>query len=98
MSQYVEKYQEFATLLEQFRSDVTQNQINAPILKQRLRELQEWFVQQIVPICDLDSREQSYQTEMSKQLRLLEIDVMFFQGARQSVTAEARLLAIALLL
>ncbi|MEO3705765.1 heterocyst frequency control protein PatD [Trichormus azollae] len=94
MSQYLEKYQEFATLLEQFRSDVTQNQINTPFLRQRLRELQQWFIQQIVPICDLDWREQSYQTEMSKQLRLLEIDLIFFQGARQSITAEARLKTI----
>jgi hypothetical protein len=94
MSQYLEKYQEFATLLEQFRSDVTRNQINTPFLGQRLHELQQWFIQQIVPICDLDWREQSYQTEMSKQLRLLEIDLMFFQGARQSVTAEARLKTI----
>jgi hypothetical protein len=94
MSQYLEKYQEFTTLLEEFRSYVTQNQISAPFLRQHLRELQQWFVQQIVPICDLDWREQSYQTEISKQLRLLEIDVMFFQGARQSVTAEARLRTI----
>jgi hypothetical protein len=39
-------------------------------------------------------REQSYLTEMSKQLRLLEIDVMFFQAARQASTAKARILAI----
>ncbi|MBK1989732.1 heterocyst frequency control protein PatD [Sphaerospermopsis aphanizomenoides BCCUSP55] len=94
MSLDLDKYQEFATLLEQLRSDVTKTQLDAPILRQRLSKLQQWFVQEIVPICDLDWREQSYQTEMSKQLRLLEIDVMFFQGARQSATAQARLKAI----
>ncbi|MEH2246030.1 heterocyst frequency control protein PatD [Nostoc sp.] len=41
-----------------------------------------------------DSRVQSYQTEMSKQLRLLEIDVMFLQGARQASTAQTRLQTI----
>jgi hypothetical protein len=37
---------------------------------------------------------QSYQTEISKQLRLLEIDVIFLQGARQASTARHRLDAI----
>lgn len=94
MSLYLDKYQEFATLLEQLRSDVTTTGVDVPILRQRLLQLQQWFVQQIVPICDLDSRQQSYQTEMSKQLRLLEIDVIFLQGARQSATAQARIKTI----
>ncbi|MEA5576579.1 heterocyst frequency control protein PatD [Anabaena sp. UHCC 0451] len=91
MSLNLEKYQEFATLLEQLCSNVTNIQLNAPTLRQRLTELQQWFVQHIVSLTDLDSRQQSYQTEMSKQLRLLEIDVMFLQGARQSATAQARI-------
>ncbi|MEH2390078.1 MAG: heterocyst frequency control protein PatD [Nostoc sp.] len=41
-----------------------------------------------------DWRVQSYQTEISKQLRLLEIDVMFLQGARQASTAQTRLQTI----
>jgi hypothetical protein len=94
MSPNLEKYQEFATLLEQVRSDVTKTQLDAPILRQRLSALQQWFIQQIVPLADVEYREQSYQTEMSKQLRLLEIDVMFFQGAKQSATAQARLKTI----
>ncbi|MBD2294571.1 heterocyst frequency control protein PatD [Anabaena sphaerica FACHB-251] len=94
MSLNQEKYQEFATLLEQLCSDVTKTQLDAPTLRQCLFELQQWFVQQIVSLTDLDSRQQSYQTEMSKQLRLLEIDVMFLQGARQSATAQARIKTI----
>ncbi|MBD2694274.1 heterocyst frequency control protein PatD [Anabaena catenula] len=94
MSLNLDKYQEFATLLEHLRSDVTKNQLDAPTLRQRLAALQQWFIQQIVPLADVEYREQSYQTEMSKQLRLLEIDVMFFQGAKQSATAQARLITI----
>ncbi|MEA5552028.1 heterocyst frequency control protein PatD [Anabaena cylindrica UHCC 0172] len=94
MSLNFKKYQEFATFLEQLSSDVTKTQLDAPTLRQRLAVLQQWFVEQIVPLSDVDSREQSYQTEMSKQLRLLEIDVMFFQGARQSSTAQARMKTI----
>jgi hypothetical protein len=86
-----EKYLELATLLEQLRSDVTSTKINAPELRQRLASLQQVFQQQIVPLDDADSRVQSYRTEISKQLRLLEIDVMFFQGARQESTAQGRL-------
>ncbi|TAF10226.1 MAG: hypothetical protein EAZ77_03430 [Nostocales cyanobacterium] len=94
MSLNLEKYQEFATLLEQLCSDVTITQLDAVTLRQRLSELQQFFVQEIVSLTDLDSRQQSYQTEMSKQLRLLEIDVMFFQGARQSATIQARMKTI----
>ncbi|WP_016950527.1 heterocyst frequency control protein PatD [Anabaena sp. PCC 7108] len=94
MSLNLDKYQEFATFLEQLRSDVNKNQVDAPTLRQRLGALHQFFIQQIVPLGDVEYREQSYQTEMSKQLRLLEIDVMFFQGAKQSATAQARLKTI----
>lgn len=94
MSQNRQKYQVLATLLEQLHADATTTQLNAPELSQRLACLQELFRQQIVPLTDGDSRVQSYRTEISKQLRLLEIDVMFFQGARQVSTAQTRLQTI----
>ncbi|MEH2420064.1 MAG: heterocyst frequency control protein PatD [Nostoc sp.] len=94
MSLNREKYQALVTLLEQLRSDATTTQIVAPELRQRVTSLQQLFGQQIVPLADQDSRVQSYQTEMSKQLCLLEIDVMFLQGARQASTAQTRLQTI----
>ncbi|OUL18165.1 hypothetical protein BV372_34370 [Nostoc sp. T09] len=110
MSLNKDHYQVFASLLEQLRSDVTNTQLNATELRQRLASLKQFFGQQIVPLSEVDSRErevraeassdrnfareQSYRTEMSKQLRLLEIDIMFFQGARQESTAQARLQTI----
>lgn len=102
MSLNREKYQAFVTLLEQLRSDATTTQIVGPELRQRVASLQQFFGQQIVPLTDVgqaspqgeDWRVQSYQTEMSKQLRLLEIDVMFLQGARQASTAQTRLQTI----
>ncbi len=94
MSLKHEKYQTLATLLEKLRSDATTTELDAAQLRQRLTSLQQFFGQQIVPLADADSKEQSYRTEMSKQLRLLEIDVMFFQGARQPATAQARLQTI----
>ncbi|NDJ25102.1 heterocyst frequency control protein PatD [Nostoc sp. B(2019)] len=94
MSLNLEKYQALATLLEQLRADVTTTGLDAPALRQRLTSVQQLFGQEIVPLTDEDSRVQSYRTEISKQLRLLEIDVMFFQGARQASTAQARLQTI----
>jgi hypothetical protein len=94
MSLKLEKYQGLAKLLEKLRSDTTTNQLDAAELRQRLASLQQFFAQQIITLTDADSREQSYRTEMSKQLRLLEIDVMFFQGARQPATVQARLQTI----
>lgn len=91
MSVHHDKYQTFATLIEQFRSDAVTQQLDAPTMRQHLLSLQQFFQQQILPLKEEKSREQSYRTEMSKQLRLLEIDVMFFQGARQATTASDRL-------
>ena len=100
MSLNRQKYHSIATLLQQLRDYTTTTELNAPGLRLRVASLQQMFQQQIVPLADEDtqiphnSREQSYQTEMSKQLRLLELDVMFFQGARQPATAQARLQTI----
>lgn len=95
MSLNFDKYQALATSLEELRLDVTTTQLSTPDnLRQRLAVLQQMFQQQIVPLTEEDSRVQSYRTEISKQLRLLEIDVMFFQGARQASTAKARIQTI----
>lgn len=94
MSLNREKYQAFVTLLEQLRSDATTEPIAAPELRRRVASLQQLFGEEIVPLADENWRVQSYQTEMSKQLRLLEIDVMFFQGARQASTVQTRLQTI----
>jgi hypothetical protein len=47
-----------------------------------------------VPLVDANSREQSYKTEINKQLRLLEVDMMFLQGAKQLTTLQSRLKTI----
>jgi septum formation inhibitor MinC len=99
MSLTREKYHALNILLKQLHSDVTTTKVDAPQLRQSVTSLQQFFQHQIVPLVnDTDSidegRLQSYQTEISKQLRLLEIDVIFLQGARQASTARHRLDAI----
>jgi hypothetical protein len=94
MSFHGNKYQTFATLLEQFRSQVVSQQLDARGIQQQIMLLKQFFQQQILPLDEGPSPEQSYRTEMSKQLHLLEIDTIFFQGARQAATAAGRLTAI----
>ena len=94
MSFNCDKYQELATFLDEFRANVTAGKLNAGELRPHLAKLQAFFSQQIVPLVDANSREKSYKTEISKQLRLLEVDMMFLQGARQSTTLQSRLKTI----
>jgi hypothetical protein len=110
MSLNLEKYQALANLLGQLHSDTINNQVDITQLQQNLVSLQQFFRQQIAPLPEMDSRErevraeapsdrnfareQSYRTEISKQLRLLEIDVTFLRGARQPSTVQARIQTI----
>jgi hypothetical protein len=94
MSANREKYQEFATLLEELWDYTTSAGLDASQLRQRANKTQQFFRGQIVPLAVEGSQDQSYRTEMSKQLQLLEVDIMFFGGARQSSTVQARLIII----
>ncbi|BAT51276.1 hypothetical protein NOS3756_01990 [Nostoc sp. NIES-3756] len=90
MSLNLEKYQSLVILLDELRQGII-TQIDVLEVRQRLAALKQLFGQEIAPIAEDDWRIQSYKTEISKQLRLLEVDVMFLQGARQPATAQTRL-------
>ncbi|MDH6060821.1 heterocyst frequency control protein PatD [Chrysosporum bergii ANA360D] len=94
MSVNLEKYRTLATLLEQLHSHLTATEVNTPQLRKEVACLQQVFRQEIVPLPDGGSGVQSYRTEISKQLRLLEVDVMFLQGSRQASTAQERIKSI----
>lgn len=93
---YRQRYQKFFELLERLQQTVVQSEPDAQGLRQNFLEAQQFFQQQIVSLdaSDLDPadepRVRSYQTEMSKQLQLLGMDVMFLQAARQQQTAKTR--------
>jgi len=91
MSLNLEKYQSLVTLLLEFRQGINTNQIVATEASQRLAGLKQLFGEEIAPLAEEDARIQSYKTEISKQLRLLEGDVMFLQGARQPSTVQTRI-------
>ncbi|MBF2000816.1 MAG: heterocyst frequency control protein PatD [Synechococcales cyanobacterium C42_A2020_086] len=68
---------------------------NHDLIQDQLREVQQTF--QAILNLDLASlptsqavRLQSYQTEINKQLRLLNTDLLFWQSARQSATQQQR--------
>ena len=94
MSLNKQKYRAFQTLLQQLHTDISSNLLNASELRQNMASLQSFFRTDIVPLTTQYPTEQSYQTEMSKQLRLLQIDIMFFQGARQASTIKDRIDAL----
>lgn len=96
-----QRYLEFQQSLEHLKTEVTQANLDGSALRNRLTELAEFFRQQIVTLnldnqdnITLEQRVQAYHTEMSKQLRLLQTDVMFLQAARQTETAQKRQLQI----
>lgn len=93
MSLNLDKYHIFATQLEQLRSNIAANHLNVQEIRPHLTLLQQFFRSQIVTAANdesIEHTEQMYITEMSKQLQLMEVDVMFLGNARQAATIAAR--------
>lgn len=91
-------YLKFSEVLQQLQRADTP--IDASKLYQKFLEAQQIFQQQILSLdaSDLNqntqSRIRSYQTEISKQLRLVEMDIRFLQAAKAEATATTRQLQI----
>ncbi len=89
---HYQRYQEFKQALEQLQTAASRVY---GLESRHFLETQQFFQQQIMSLDgDLESADESrirsYQTEMSKQLRLLGMDMTFLQAARQPETAQAR--------
>lgn len=93
---YYQNYQEFAAILQQLQANAKRNESDTGGLRQCFQEAQQFFQQRIVSLDapelapSIESRIRAYNTEIDKQLRLLGVDVMFLQAARQPETASAR--------
>jgi hypothetical protein len=94
MSLNLDKYNTLITLLRHLGVDVSINELSVQELRRDIRILQQFFQEQIVPLDSDEWYERSYRTEISKQLRLLDVDILFLQGAKQQSTAETRLKGI----
>ena len=99
-STHRQPYQEFKHALEQMLHTIVAIDLEKLILRDKCQELQKLFKNQITPLSADDligesaSRWQSLQTELYKQMRLLETDVMMLQAARSSATAQTRVMGI----
>ncbi|WP_293130608.1 heterocyst frequency control protein PatD [Microcoleus sp. bin38.metabat.b11b12b14.051] len=94
-------YEELEQALEQLQRTVAQDKVDRAALAIEYKKVQQFFGNQIMRADsgELDASEpppeQSYLTEIHKQLRLLGTDVTFLQAAKQPATAEARQTAAA---
>ena len=91
-----QRYEAFKQLLEQMHQMVLLADADNTALRLRITTLEQVFRDQLlsVAIDDLSLATQhwvqSYQVEIDKQLRLLKMDVLFLQAARQAETTAQR--------
>ena len=90
---YEEFRQELSSLVEQ----MLHFESNATILLGESQKVQLFFRDQVTSLAldeltgEAAQRSQAYRVEMDKQLRLLAMDVMFLQAAKQATTMQQRL-------
>ena len=91
-------YQDFLTLLTEFKNFVDDWEDSARQLKisSEFTSLEKWFQENIVKIDSSDielgivARWQSVQTEIKREFKLLATDILFFASARQNATKNKR--------
>lgn len=95
-STHRQPYQEFKQILEQMLHSAVAIDLEKSVLRDKFRGLQQFFQSQIANLTADDlisesaSRWQSLQTEIYKQMRLLETDVMMLQASRSAATSQTR--------
>ncbi len=89
-------YQQFKHQVETLQTAIAQQSLNASVLKDTVAQLQQHFQTQILTL-NLNELEstmahhvQAFNVEIDKQLRLLAMDCLFLQAAKQPSTAEGR--------
>ena len=97
MSSIIHKkaYQEFLNLLQEFQEQL--NSSDKSILQESWPNLQQFCQQKIFTLTEDDLEEsiiqqwRSLQTEIQREFRLLNTDILFLGAARQTKTTEVRL-------
>lgn len=88
-----QRYQEFTQALEQLHNSAEASELELAAIREKFQALQQFFQSQIICLTaddlgeDYTSRWQSFQTEIYKQMRLLETDMMLLQASRSSATS-----------
>ncbi|HEY9794227.1 MAG TPA: heterocyst frequency control protein PatD [Leptolyngbyaceae cyanobacterium] len=89
-------YQEFQQALEHMRKRAAATELDEVALQENFQDVQQLFQSKIASLSvndllpDYESRWQSIQTEIYKQMRLLGTDVMLLQASRSSATSHTR--------
>ncbi len=97
---HFQRYQEFQHALEQLRKIITLTELEGAALRDSFQNLQQLFQRQIATLSaselvpDDAPRWQSLQTEIHKQMRLLETDILLLLCARTPGTAQRRVGAV----
>lgn len=93
---HYQPYRALRQTLEPLQQIAGAPSLEGDVLKERFQDVRELYHNQIVTLSSDDlapdtvSRWQSLQTEIHKQMRLLETDVMLLQASRSSATTQAR--------
>lgn len=96
-SLHIQHYRSFQQALRQISDLLSQHTVDHTVLKRSVTELQQYFQTQILTLnmttltASLEQHIQSIHVEMNKQLRMLAMDLMFLQTARQAPTVTQRL-------
>ncbi|WP_206757286.1 heterocyst frequency control protein PatD [Coleofasciculus sp. FACHB-1120] len=97
---YQQRYQELLTALEQLLHTITATHQEREAIAEKFQHVKQVFEQQITTLTgdeldpEIEPRWRSFQTEIYRALRLLEMDMTFLQASRRSATANPRQAAI----
>ncbi len=97
---YQQRYQEFLIALEQLLHTMTDANQEREGIGEKFQHVKQVFSQQITSLTgdeldpEIEPRWRSFQTEIYRALRLLEMDMTFLQASRRSATANPRQAAI----
>jgi hypothetical protein len=90
-------YREFKLHLEELKDTLSQDTVDRSLLKSSVVKLQDFFQNKLLSLSGngldpaLEHQVQSIQVEIDKQLKLLGLDGMFLQAAKQPSTVKQRL-------
>ena len=95
-------YQDFSALLTDFKKSLDNSMtLNSnPAISSEFKSLQQWFDRNIALLNDRElepsviARWQSVQTEIKREFKLLNIDILFLASARQNATQIKKLESI----
>ncbi len=91
-----QRYQEFKQVLEELHKTVIAKDSESLALQAQFQQVKQLFLSTVASLSADDfavevmSRWQSIQTEIYKQMRLLETDLMLLQASRSAATAQTR--------